>query len=186
MQRYIVSHLDDAGVMVLSEWAEASEVPAIVLDDLLRSPAKADIAEAEREILFNAVVALTGLPFPPFPLSTTLFDRVYRIEELPDDHTGAIEFLKSRFASPELLGLVVRIPGKFRCDIWPNESQHRGRPHCRVSHGERSATFSIPDGVLLAGSLGRHQAEASRTIRLHGSELLQKWDLMRPDDQRIR
>lgn len=184
-KRFIVTHVGNDGEAILADGAAANELAGVVLNDVLASDTLGELPPEDRDAVFNAAVALNGLSCPPFPEQVTIYDRVYRVEELPDVGAALDEFLADRLGSPNLLRLVIRLPGKLRYEIWPNESQHRGRPHCKVSYSGQSATFSIPDGVLLAGHLRPHEAEAAKSIRLHGKALMDKWQLMRPDDQRI-
>lgn len=183
--RYVVTRLDDGGETILADAAEADEVFEVVVDDVLTSNALADNAAQDRKQAIEMAAIMKGLQNPPFPKEATVFQHQYRIEELPDDPAVLDEFYRSRFRRPNFMHLVCRLPGKLRYEIWPNESQHRGRPHCKVSYNGESATLSIPDGELLAGSLRRHEAEARRTIQTSGNDLLQRWEQMRPDDQRL-
>lgn len=74
----------------------------------------------------------------------------------------------------------------FSAVIRPNESQHRGRPHCLIAMGEDSATFDIVTGELLAGTLKSWNRTAEKIVKKHSAELLETWDEMRPDDQKLK
>jgi len=73
----------------------------------------------------------------------------------------------------------------FRCEIFPNESQHRGRPHCKMTADEKSAVFDIRTGEKLVGDLGRWERTASKAVQLHSAALLDFWIDLRPDDQKL-
>jgi hypothetical protein len=73
----------------------------------------------------------------------------------------------------------------FRVTIRPNESQHRGRPHCLIAMGEFSATFDIVTGALLAGSLKSWTRTAEKVVKRNSVDLLKVWNDTRPDDQKI-
>ena len=74
----------------------------------------------------------------------------------------------------------------FRALIRPNESQHRGRPHCLIAMGEDSATFDIVTGERLAGSLKSWNRTAEKVVKTHSAELLETWNQTRPDDQKLQ
>jgi hypothetical protein len=75
---------------------------------------------------------------------------------------------------------------RFNAIIRPNESQHRGRPHCLIVMGEDSATFDIDTGKLLAGTLKSWNRTAEKVVANHSAELREVWDKTRPDDQRLK
>ena len=179
-KRFIITHIGDDGDTVIADAATAEEITDTIVGDLMASDVRRDLPDEDREDAFRAFVAMTG---PDEQIE--IFGRTYRIEELPDDPAALDEFWTVRLASPSLIKLVCRLPGKLRYEFWPNESQHRGRPHCKVSSGEKAATFSIPEGDLLAGNIHPHETEARKTIRKHADELTRYWWLTRPDDQRV-
>lgn len=184
-RRFIVTQIGPDGDTILAETALPKQVRPILIDDLRASDFLAESPNEDRDAVFDAVTAMNYIgDDPPFPEEVTLCGRTYRIEELPDDPAVLDEFWTVRLASPSLIKLVCRLPGKLRYEFWPNESQHRGRPHCKVSSGEKAATFSIPEGDLLAGNIRPHETEARKTIRKHADELTRYWRLTRPDDQR--
>jgi hypothetical protein len=74
----------------------------------------------------------------------------------------------------------------FNAIIRPNESQHRGRPHCLIAMGEDSATFDILTGELLAGTLKSWNRTAEKIVKKHSAELLKTWNETRPDDQKLK
>ena len=75
--------------------------------------------------------------------------------------------------------------GRFKAVIRPNESQHRGRPHCLIEVNEASATFDIMTGDRLAGSLKRWDRTAEKVVKKHSDELMKVWERTRPDDQKL-
>lgn len=75
--------------------------------------------------------------------------------------------------------------GRFKAVIRPNESQHRGRPHCLIEINETSATFDIVTGNRLAGSLKRWDRTAEKVVKEHSDELIKVWNRTRPDDQKL-
>ena len=186
-KRFMVTHIGDDGETILSHGAETDEVIEIVVDDLMTSEALKEVAECEddRRLGLIGLAALCGLQPPRLPEQIRIESRNYRIEELPDDPVALDEFYTAKLLSPKLLKFIYRVPGKLRIEIWPNESQHRGLPHCRVSNRSKSASFTIPDGALLVGDLRPDEREATMIVRQHGEELLSLWHLMRPDDQRL-
>ena len=185
-RRFIISPVGDDGETILADTALPEQVRPILIDDLRASDFLDGSPKEDRDAVFDADTAMNYIGHePPFPEEVTLCGRAYRIEELPDDPTALDEFWTVRLASPSLIKLVCRLPGKLRYEFWPNESQHRGRPHCKVSSGEKAATFSIPEGDLLAGNIRPHEAEARKTIRKYANELTRFWWLTRPDSQRI-
>lgn len=185
-RRFIVTHIDEDCETILAHYVEGEEVIDVVVGDMLDSSdlfAKHD--RETRENACRAFAAAMGLSGPNPREQVTLRGRTYRVEELPDDPVALDEFYNARFLSPKLLKLVYRVPGKLRIEIWPNESQHRGRPHCRVSNRSKAASFTIPDGDLLVGDLHPDDREAMKIVRKHGDQLLCLWHRMRPDDQKL-
>lgn len=75
--------------------------------------------------------------------------------------------------------------GKFKAIIRPNESKHRGRPHCLIEHDEKSASFDIQSGERLAGDLGQWNRTAEKVVLEFSNDLLSLWNDTRPDDQRL-
>jgi hypothetical protein len=73
----------------------------------------------------------------------------------------------------------------FKAVIRPNESQHRGRPHCLIAMGEDSATFDILTGERLAGTLKSWNRTAEKVVKQNSAELLIVWNDTRPDDQKL-
>lgn len=68
----------------------------------------------------------------------------------------------------------------------PNESQHRGRPHCLVEVSGKSATFDIITGERLAGDIRPLNRTAKRVIEENSEVLVKKWNDTRPDDQKLK
>lgn len=83
-----------------------------------------------------------------------------------------------------LIEVTVELRG-FKAVIRPNESQHRGRPHCLIAVDEKSATFDIKTGKRLAGDLGRWNSTAQKVISEESERLMKAWDETRPDDQTL-
>ena len=75
--------------------------------------------------------------------------------------------------------------GRFKAVIRPNESQHRGRPHCLIEVNETSAVFDIVTGDRLAGTLKRWDRTAEKVVKKHSDELTEVWNRTRPDDQKL-
>ena len=74
---------------------------------------------------------------------------------------------------------------RFKVVIRPNESQHRGRPHCLIELRGKSATFDINGGSLLAGDLKPWNRTAEKVIAENSVKLMALWDKTRPDDQKL-
>ena len=184
-QKFIVTHIGDEGETILAHAAEPGEVIDVVVDDLMSSDAWKELPADDREAVFRAEASLNDLTGPHGPECATVSTRTYRVERLPDDPAAHDEFYRFRFGHPNLIKLLCRLPGKLRYEIWPNESQHRGRPHCKASNREKAANFSIPDGERIVGDLRPDEREASETIQKHGEELLTLWHRTRPDDQKL-
>lgn len=189
-KRYMVTHIDgDDGETILAHDIEADELVDVVVDDLMASEALIDVArnDQDRRDALEMSASLNGVDVDGLPKQVTpVGGHTYLIEELPDDPVALDEFHKVRFTNPKLVKFVCRgLPGKLRYEIWPNESQHRGEPHCKVSNKARAATFGIPEGNRKAGDLRPDEAEATKTIRAHGERLLADWYRLRPDDQKL-
>ena len=185
-RRFMVTHInDDCGETILAHDAASKDVFRVVVENALASDVLAKHDHDTREAAIEMVARIGCFEDPPRTVEGSIYDRTYRIEELPDDPIALAEFYNARLLSPKLLKFVYRVPGKLRIEIWPNESQHRGLPHCRVSNRSKAASFTIPDGALLVGDLRPDEREATMIVRQHGEELLSLWHLMRPDDQRL-
>lgn len=185
-KRFIVTYMGEDGETILEHNAKGDEAIDVVVGDMLaNSDAFAGEDEENREWACRALAAAKNLSGPNPIEQATLKGRTYRVEELPDDSLALDEFYNAKLSEPKLLKLVYRTPGKLRIEIWPNESQHRGRPHCRVSKPPKSASFTIPEGELLVGDLRPDEREASKLVQAHSQELLWLWHRMRPDDQKL-
>lgn len=75
--------------------------------------------------------------------------------------------------------------GRFKAIIRPNESKHRGRPHCLIECDEKSASIDIQSGERLAGDLGRWNRTAEKVVLEFSNALLCVWNDTRPDDQKF-
>jgi hypothetical protein len=191
-KRYIVTHIDEGGAIILDDDAAPEEVFPTIVADALASDILSEYDQETREAAVEMVARLHGLEQPPFPRSTEVYRRRYRIEELPDPELAHEEGppwlvdIHGNRVDDNFSAFRVALPrSNLRFEIWPNESQHRGRPHCRVSCGSKSATFSIPEGELLVGDIHPNEWEASRTIQQYSEQLLEVWHRMRPDDQKL-
>ncbi len=74
----------------------------------------------------------------------------------------------------------------FKVSIWPNESQHRGRPHCAVRHDKGQVSVDIMTGEVIAGDPGRWASAIKHAVLQHSSELQELWNSTRPDDQKLK
>lgn len=191
-KRFIVTHIGKDGATILAQDASPEEVFPTIVADALTSDILPEHEQDTREAAVEMVARIHGLENPPFPRMTEVYSRRYTVEELPevqlDQEGGGPWLLDIRGNRVTRISSELRVAlptSKLRFEIWPNESQHRGRPHCKVSCGGKSATFSIPEGELLVGDIHPDERTASRTIQLHGEQLLKVWYLMRPDDQRL-
>ena len=109
--------------------------------------------------------------------SPELLERVYiTFTQLGEIQENGLSFLKE---------VTVALP-QFKVVIRPNESQHRGRPHCLIAMGEKSAVFDIVTGELMAGTLKSWNRTAEKAVKLHSPELLEVWNDTRPDDQKLK
>jgi len=108
----------------------------------------------------------------PKELSRSMLDRFTAYGEIQEDGRS-------------LLAEVTVEIGRFKAVIRPNESQHRGRPHCLIELNETSATFDIVTGDRLAGSLKRWDRTAEKVVKEHSDELMTVWNRTRPDDQKL-
>lgn len=184
-KRFVVTHSSEDGETILAHDAASEDVFPAIVTDALASDILPNHDEETREAAVEMVARIHGFEEPRCDVEGAIYGRDYRVEELPDDPTALDEFYSTRLANPKLLKLVFRVPGKLRVEIWPNESQHRGRPHCRVSKPPKAASFTIPDGQLLVGDLRPDEREATKLVQSHGQQLLDLWNRMRPDDQKL-
>ena len=187
-RRFIVTHIDEDRETILAHDVECEEIVDVVVDDLMSSDALVEITdnEKDRRGALNAIASLSGLEPPHFRDQISIEGRTYRIEQLPDDPIALDEFYNARFLSPKLVKLVCRFKeSKLRYTIYTKEPQHRGRPHCTASRGEKSANFEIPSGKWMVGDISPDSREATNTIRKHGERLLSLWHRTRPDDQKL-
>jgi hypothetical protein len=83
-----------------------------------------------------------------------------------------------------LAEVAIRMEG-FRIVFRPNESQHRGRPHCLIEMRPKSATFDIKSGELLAGDISPWNRTAEKVVSENTAELMKLWNKTRPDDQKL-
>ncbi len=74
---------------------------------------------------------------------------------------------------------------QFKVEIFPNESQHRGRPHCRVTTDKGAVTIDFLTGEVLAGDAGHWTRTACKTVVQHKDGLLALWNATRPTDQKL-
>lgn len=75
----------------------------------------------------------------------------------------------------------------FDVQIFPDESQHRGRPHCSVdTRGHGRVSVDIMTGEILAGDAGRYNREISLAVTGEKRGLSDLWAKMRPDDQKLK
>lgn len=185
-KHFIVTHIGAEGETILAHNASSDDVFSTVVNDALSADILPEHDQQTREAAVEMVTRIQGLERPKESREGTVYGRTYRVDELPDDPVALDEFYDARMVSPRLLKLVFRTPGKLRIEIWPNESQHRGRPHCRVSKPPKFASFTIPDGELLVGDLRPDEREATKLVQSHGEELLGLWHRMRPDDQKLK
>lgn len=177
-KRFIVTHVGEDHLTILAYEATAEEVFTAIIQDAVASDVLAEHPDDTRETAIEMAARMQGLEHPPFPTETKVYGRKYRIEELADidDARKAIDAragLYDAIAKRGLLPSLIALPAsRLRYEIWPNESKHRGRPHCKVSYAEKSANFSIPDAELLVGDISPDEREAVRTIRKYGDALL--------------
>lgn len=185
-KRFIVTQIGEDHETILAHDVPGNEVLDVVVDDMLNSSDLfAEHDRQTREDACRAFAAAMGLSGPHPREQVTLRGRNYRVEELPDDPIALDEFYNARLIDLKLLRLVFRTPGKLRIEIWPNESQHRGLPHCRVSKPPKFASFTIPEGQLLVGDLRPDESKATKLVQSNGEALLRLWHRMRPDDQKL-
>lgn len=185
--KFTVKRVEGAASKILRIDADPQQVMPLIVEDAINSVALNNFNRESREFAFNLMAQLQGLEEQPFPMSAWLYDREYGIDRYcpPADDEEAENHGQSGLRSI-FDPAVARLPtSHLRYEIWPNESQHRGRPHCKVSKAEKSAIFSIPDGERLVGDINPYEREASRTIRRYGMRLLEVWYRLRPDDQRL-
>lgn len=185
-KRFMVTHIDeDGGETIFAHGAASEEVFSVVVENAMASDVLAQHDDGTREAAIEMVARIGGFEDPRESVEGSIYGRSYRVEELPDDPIALDEFYDVRLTSPKLLKLVYRVPGRLRIEIWPDESKHRGRPHCRVSNRSKAASFTIPEGDLFVGDLQPDEREAEKLVRTHGDELLRLWHRMRPDDQKL-
>ena len=112
---------------------------------------------------------------------------------IPDDLASEIALDLRTFLNEEPETLTRRLDEKkadwiddFRIEIYPNEGQHRGRPHAAVflPDGKISVSLEDPPEVLTPQKL-RGEAAALRVVKKHLVRLLKLWAETRPDDQRL-
>lgn len=191
-KRFKVTHVGEDGETILAQDAASEDVFPTIIADVLASDILAEHDQETREAAVEMVARIQGIEHPPFPETTEVYRRRYTIEELPEPQleVGETEAWLTDIRGTRITDVfselrVVLPISKLRFEIWPNESQHRGRPHCKVSCGGKAATFSIPEGKLLIGDIHPNERAATKAIQLHGEQLLKVWNLMRPDDQRL-
>jgi hypothetical protein len=132
MKRYAAIRHDVAGTVVVgTDLSEAAAREAVVQDRVeLPWPEEFQhVAEDQPELPVQAVVAFgaTGQRIPVYGVD-------YSILELPEDESTTT-WLRVLATKSPLLKLVCVRDGQFRVEIFPNEGQHRGRPHCKVTYG---------------------------------------------------
>jgi hypothetical protein len=179
---WVTIRYDQDGVVIIGTAATPEAAAECAAEDRVALPWDdyPHISSADREIAARAVVVLGGLSEP-----RNVFGRDYQVVELPDDLTPA-QWVRE-WRGPTVLHIVCAREGQLRVEIYPNEGQHRGRPHCKVTYARRVAgSFGLPDGEPLhPGRLGPHEAAARKLVRKHGRRLLDDWFHYRPDDQRL-
>ncbi len=74
---------------------------------------------------------------------------------------------------------------QFKVEIFPNESTHRGRPHCKVTTDKGAVTVDISNGGIIAGTAGHWTRTIQKVVLSHSDGLKRLWDEMRPDDQKL-
>lgn len=74
---------------------------------------------------------------------------------------------------------------QFKVEIFPNEGQHRGRPHCKITTDKGSVTVDLHTFAIIAGTAGPWNHTICKVVKDHQTGLLVLWDKMRPDDQRL-
>ena len=185
-RKFVITRVEEDADIILADDAEQEAIEEIIADDLTETDLlPKDATEEERRIGIEMGVALSGIGSPPYPTEKRILGRRYRVEELPNDPRVAAEFFASRSSGPRLIGFLCKLPGPLRFIIWTNERTHRGRPHCLVEYGDKSATFGLPDGELLSGDLRPKEGKARRMVQKYADELLRQWHRSRPDDQRL-
>lgn len=145
-KRFVVTHIGEDGETILAHDTSSEEVFGTIVSDALAADILPEHDQDTREAAVEMVARIQGFERPRENADGKIYGRAYRVEELPDDPVALDEFCNARLLSPKLLKFVYRARGKLRIEIWPNESQHRGRPHCRVSKPPKFASFTIPDG----------------------------------------
>lgn len=73
----------------------------------------------------------------------------------------------------------------FKVTFFSNESQHRGRAHCKVTIAGKSANFDIVSGELIIGDIRPWERTVSKVLIEHKEGLLEFWHSTRPDDQKL-
>ena len=73
----------------------------------------------------------------------------------------------------------------FKVFVYPNESKHRGRPHCEVKIDGKTATFDIETGDPLGENVGRWERTVRKVLLQHQEGLREFWHDTRPDDQKL-
>lgn len=73
----------------------------------------------------------------------------------------------------------------FKVTFFGNESQHRGRPHCKVTIAGKSANFDIVTTELIVGDIKPWERTVSKVLAAHADGLLAFWHSTRPDDQKL-
>ena len=190
-RRYVVKQVGEEGDTVLARDILLDDVLPTIVANVLASDVLSEHDEEARQTAVEMVARLNGLDAPPLPEWIDVYGHEYEIEEVVEPiaeqgegNTKWTIFQGTRLPSKTQYRIALPVP-KLRFEIWPNESQHRGRPHCKVSCDGKSATFSIPDGELLVGDLEPNERRAVKAVQLHGEALLKVWYRLRPDDQKL-
>lgn len=74
---------------------------------------------------------------------------------------------------------------EFRVIFYPNESQHRGRPHCKVVIADKTANYDLNTLEPIVGDLGKWNRTVKKVLKEHKDRLLAFWHATRPDDQKL-
>jgi hypothetical protein len=73
----------------------------------------------------------------------------------------------------------------FKIEVFPNEGQHRGRPHCKVTTDKGAVTVDAKTGEILAGNAGHWTATVCKVVLAHSDGICDLWEKMRPEDQKL-
>lgn len=188
----------DGTVTVLRDATTLGDIPNIVESDILErgriaeANANADGIEKVREQtngeIVTAKIYYAARPSTePLPLPN---GRIYQVEEVmqspaPFGDSRDASSIDQELSDPASMEFLCAQVGGLSIYVYPDESRHRGRPHCTVAAGGANANFDILTGELLAGSLKSQNGKARKLVIELRNELLAKWDAKRPDTQKL-